>query len=820
MDASTKSQLARIEAQLNQNLATLAMDSLSNMLRRLPYDELALTKPDLEALINRFFHKRQRELRRILVERLEGAKRHSLAESFSDKPSTAPRSADNALGQRVIGEEQDPKRLEYSVRLNELRSRHIFQWSTAYRETITYMFKELRLALSAPGPEDAQLKTLSSLLEKHSTDIFQRGYDYITSTMSAATDVAVAKSISGLQRFLFLVIDAHSSAASDLRSKEDAVAIRAVASAMLCGILRGYGPVRLGPAVGWALLREYPTQWAHAMAFMTSTDLTSLLQSAPDNDLRTDLMELVVPSQLAIDRVIQALPPQASALPRVGKFGQYPPRFEVTLASSASTGRTSVRLTTFLGSPQREPSLIQEALAGGATAVVARIDNSLWQAEEHAWNAKVIDATKVGTIDDLVDNIAERVASIVGAAFANVRLYGAEPLAMSQNYASEFPLKDPIVRQFYLVHRHSVRQLLDTFVEGTGPHVWCSVRRSGKTTATIELSGDTSRSVVITQTMDQQPNQPDLNIFYKRIVKALEAGNPIQASFFQAAVDDCSLASSPVHLINARRVFIIDEYETLFGLLNAKAKQDDWVRYSVVQPLLSQMVAFSTSNLLVFLGQRPDAHAILMSQNQLSPLVRQDSFPLFEHINGSTTSEFARFLEKVLSGLGMSAGFIDSVYEETSGHPYLTVNLMIDFCDWLIASHRRTSGLRLEPADMDGFTRDRLNTAVLQRSAFYLTFQQMIADSLSEAIRAKEPWLHAVTLVIQRICKKHPRALSCSEPRYREIASDTARSINLSPGQLLQGATMANFLASQGGQVRPAIRILGRLAAVAVAEVN
>ena len=97
-------------------------------------------------------------------------------------------------------------------------------------------------------------------------------------------------------------------------------------------------------------------------------------------------------------------------------------------------------------------------------------------------------------------------------------------------------------------------------------------------------------------------------------------------------------------------------------------------------PCLSQMVAFSTSNLLVFLGQRPDAHAILMSQNQLSPLVRQDSFPLFEHTDGSTTSEFAQFLEKVLSGLSMSAGFINSVYAETSGHPYLTVNLMTDFC--------------------------------------------------------------------------------------------------------------------------------------------
>ena len=518
MDASTKSQLARIEAQLNQNLATLAMDSLGNMLRRLPYEELALATPDVDALINRFFPKRRRELRVILGERLDGASRvtrHSVAESFADKPSTtAPRPADNALGQRVIAEDQDSKRLEYSARLNELRDRHIFQWSTAYREIINYMFKELRLALSAPGPEDAQLKTLSSLLEEHSTNIFQRGYDHISSRLSAAPGVAVAKSISGLQRFLFLVIDAHSSAASDLRSKEDAVVIRAVSSAMLCGILRGYGPVRLGPAVGWALLREYSAQWAHAMAFMTSTDLMSLLELAPDNDFRADLMELVVPSQLAIDRVIQALPPQASALPRVGKFGQYPPRFEVTLRSS---GRTSVRLTTFLGAPQSEPSLIQEALVGGATAIVARIDDNLWQVEEHAWNAKVIDATKVGTLDDLVDNIAERVAAIVSAAIADVRLYGAEPQVMSQNFAREFPLQDPIVRQFYLVQRYSVRHLLDSVVEGTGPHVWCSVRRSGKTTATVELSGDTNRSVVINQTMDHQPSQPDLNIFCIRL---------------------------------------------------------------------------------------------------------------------------------------------------------------------------------------------------------------------------------------------------------------------------------------------------------------
>ena len=58
------------------------------------------------------------------------------------------------------------------------------------------------------------------------------------------------------------------------------------------------------------------------------------------------------------------------------------------------------------------------------------------------------------------------------------------------------------------------------------------------------------------------------------------------------------------------------------------------------------------------------------------------------------------------------------------------------------------------------------------------------------------------------------------ELRYREIAADAARLIGATPGQLLQSAKMANFLMDGAGQVRPAIRLLGRLAAVSAAEVN
>jgi hypothetical protein len=815
VNAATKSQLAEIDANLNRNLADQAMRNLIALVRRLSYEELTLAMPDVEALVARFLHKRQRELRSVLQSRLSAGVGTPTAVRDGAAQPRVGTSDHHAYDNRV-----GAKTSEYTARLNELRDRHIFQWSTSYRETVNYLFKDLT-ATTAAAQRTELSSALSALLENHSHDIFQRGFNYITGTLSAATDVAIAKSVSGLQRFLFLVIDSYSNAASAARSKDEALAVRAVSSGMLAGILKGYGRVRLGPAVGgWDLLQKYPSQWAHAIAFMTSSDLQRVLDVAPGCELKDDLLELVVPCQLAIDRMILALPPNAKALPRVGRFSQYPARFEVTLASPSVSGRATVRVITLLGEPQVEPLLIDETLASGATAVVARIGGELWQASEEAWTKRVIDATRVGSVDDLIDNVAERIGAVMGEALVEAPPSGVGPRVLSHNVAGDFPLRDPIVRQFYLVQRHSVRQLLNTFAEGTGTLVWCSVRRSGKTTATLELSGDTDRSVVVIQTMDHQPAQPDLNVFSARVLEALGTGKAIDAHFFEGVVSECALASSPAGLRGNRKVFIVDEYETLFGLLNAKAKQDDWSRFAVIQPLLSQMVAFSTSNLLIFLGQRPDAHAILMSQNQLSPLVRQDSFPLFEHLPGSTSTEFAQFVGRVLAEIGVSAGFIDSVYEETSGHPYLTVNMMVDLCDWLIANHRPASGLRLETDDMEAFTRDRLSPAVLQRSPYYATFQQMLADSLSEATRSAEPWLHAVTLVMQRICRQHPRALSCPEPKYREIAADAARLANAAPGQLLQAAKMANFLVNDVGHVKPAIRILGRLAAVSAAEVN
>lgn len=821
MQPFTQAALDAVDAYLNRNEATRAMERLVDLISQLPVDDLVLARPDIEKIIGRFYQKKQRDLRLLLDRRLalRDAGRGNL--DAGRQESSSSRRTATKPGRPISDERSvDSVRAEYARQLAELRDHHIFQWNGAYRETVGYLFKDLRSFGEVSGSASPYLAVAATALAAHTADIFQRGFNYITGTLAASPDIAVAKSIGGLQRFLFLVIDFYSSSVVKVGSKEEATHLRNVTSTMLFGVLSGYSRVQFGGKTGWNLLQVYPLQWAHSLPFVSSSDLHLLIECAPATDFTANLAEIVKPIAAAIDRAMQWLPHDQHCLPRIGRYGQFPPRLEVTLTSPTLAGAQE-KVVAFVAPPISHSGPLDDAISGGALLTLARVAPVLWQENEARWQGRVLEATRVGTIQDHELDLAERAFAILEKAFTPALRDSAEVLTFSRNVARDFPLRDPIVRRFYLVPRHSVQSLLDTFSHGTGAHVWCSVRRSGKTTATVDLAGDTERSVVVMQTMDHQPDKPDLNLFSTRVVAALEQGKSLSPQFFEEAVMECSLASSPVRLQQARKVFIIDEYETLFGLMAAVSKRDDWVRYAVVQPLLSQMVAFSTSNLLVFLGQRPDAHFILMSQNQLSPLVQQDSFPLFEHHESGTKTEFARFVGNVLTEqVPFAPAFVDAVFQETSGHPYLTVNVLVDFCDWLIANKRPAANLLLSADDFDAFSKERLTAAVLQRSPHYSTFQQMVADSLSESTREREPWLFAVTTILHRLGRQHPRALACSEPQYKELAADVAPLAGSSPGQLLLSARMANFLVMQGGQVKPAIRIFGRLAAVASAEVN
>ena len=154
---------------------------------------------------------------------------------------------------------------------------------------------------------------------------------------------------------------------------------------------------------------------------------------------------------------------------------------------------------------------------------------------------------------------------------------------------------------------------------------------------------------------------------------------------------------------------MLDEYETLFGRLNSAVMREPDLRYTVAQPLLNQMVTFTRDNRLVLLGQQPNAHFILMDQNQLSPYVEQDAFPLFEHDEGTTDGELAELVRKVLTErVHVEPEFLDGVVEETAGHPFLTVNMLVELGDWLIETERSVSSLTLDARDFERFRRQKL----------------------------------------------------------------------------------------------------------------
>ena len=109
----------------------------------------------------------------------------------------------------------------------------------------------------------------------------------------------------------------------------------------------------------------------------------------------------------------------------------------------------------------------------------------------------------------------------------------------------------------------------------------------------------TGDSVIIGQTCGAPPTE-NIAVFYKRVRDAVGAGRMVSDTFVEEVIAECA----PVEINDRRTVLIIDEYETLFGLLKNAVKDNGGLRYSVVQPILDQLVTFAKENLLVFPGQR------------------------------------------------------------------------------------------------------------------------------------------------------------------------------------------------------------------------
>lgn len=819
--------LGRIE-QLNRTVQPAVAESeFRALLTALPRAEISRYAGELRACLDGFFPKRRRALAEILSTALIEAVASPasalppppaltptaspvLARAVAPKPAPVrqrPFAADTAASR-----EATPARVpltyakdHLSDDLEDLAKRHIFQWATFYRDVLSRYFDTFLDALESGDKPTPWLNLMKASLSRHATDIFQRGYQYQLEHFPGRSHYAITKSLAGLQRFLDLPLEFYSARLPEAHHADGAGHLRQLCSAMVSGILIGYANSKLDQT-GGKVLPRFSGSWVHVLPFVTFDDLRELTGSLQPGVLLDGIHDSVLPFVRALDQLLTRHPASAP-LPALSQYSDGNRRLEVSLQLPPKA-LESRRIEVLCCMDERyvDRLLIEEAAGRAIGVVIAPLRADLRMelfAVERLFNIVVAtggssedpQAKLYALLEDLLYETSSTTAD----------------RTVDFNYvAAYFPLDSPFLTRYSHVYRTSVRKLMQSFERRNGARLWCSVRRSGKTTACASDLGSTSaQSVVVTQSCDSTGQMADGGMFYRRIQEAFDSGGRLPENFVTSAIAECMSAQS-----DARVVLVLDEYETLFGFLRTSMENNAALRYTLVQPLLNQLVAFTRDNLLIFVGQRPEAHWILTDQNQLSPVLRQDPFPLFTHGPAAgTTSEFHELVQKMMSShVGLDPDFVDLVFAETGGHPFLTGKLLVTFVNWLIANQRPAASLApVRPELFREFTNACMGHTSIAHNEQYEMFRRAASDHLSPSNRDKEPWLHAVYSVLRNLVLSSPDTFSLSHNEFVELAERTGDLVP--PEDLLSTASRANFLVFEDGIVRPRIPLLGRIAA-------
>lgn len=697
--------------------------------------------------------------------------------------------------------------VDFRHALDELRDRHIYQWSTFYRDTLEEYFSKFFTEFKQTSRNETGDAFLDPLAD-HSCQIFSRGYEYVRANLSH--DDAIQKSINGLSRFLELPLEFYSARSTSVFGYDSTFALRLLASAAVCGIIEGYAKVRFGQQGGEMILPRFQRTWLHYMAFLTPQHADRVIELLGSLELSDSLRTSVLPLLDVVQRFFDRTDEDYFPLPITGQFSWYQRRLDLTIrAPHDAESQRLIEANAFMDAKFVSPVDLNDAVGRQVSLIIAPLRPDVLKVvrTRKLLSELVVPSEKAPR--DLVANEAFRVWDDTIFALRSKRR-GSFPI--TYNFAREFPLRDQNKAQFFHVARTSVRDLLRTFERRNGARLWCSVRRSGKTTACFDLESAAGDSTIVPQTCGSTQTV-GARVFFDRVADALESGKRLPASFVSNVVSECA----PIEVKSRRVVLVIDEYETLFGLLKTKVNDKPSVQYSVVQPILDQLVAFSYENLLVLLGQQPDAHFILMEQNQLAPYVEQDAFPLFEHNVATTTGEFSELVRKIFAGrIDCASGFMDALFEETAGHPFLTVNVLGEFVDWLIEQQRPQVGLRVDEEDFEEFAATNLAKERLELSQDYEFFRNAAAEAMSERGYRSNPWLYTTYWILHLLSNKRGvHRFRSSIPDFRNLFKRIPVPANAGLptwSEMLRSASQANFLAQDERGVSVKIRTLGRIA--------
>lgn len=798
MNKPIEAVLAEAEELISRREINTAFDNLISLFQQCSQVDLKRLQGPITEIINKFLPKKRRKLDEAFSSRLGHGK-------ASEAPDRSPTSLNSApMVQEFITSLGD--------RFDELSEWHIFQWSTYYKDELRAISAETVELLRSNSDADAALEQVGNAIRSHSVEIFTKGFSFTMSQRWATPESATVKSLGGLRSFLELPVEIYADQSSRITEPKDCRALRRVTSRMLRGILLGFLDSSLGDTEPSELLVRTAKTWVHVLPLLELDDLSELGQSfnlegiAPllGRPLRLLVQELDHASGLSsVDAVVVT-----STAININDES-----IDVTLRPPADSSDTKpLEIAVLSGDgPSVKHQIEQRVKLGYIACVTPKPAASYWKGTFPTKEVK-----------DVVVAMPEQINHTVGFLLSRLRLRFYENTLVVQpsvplrtNIAERFPLENPTLLTFFRVDRPSVRALQTTLSTRTGVLLWCSVRRSGKTTGASDLANGIAERNAVFQRCEMTGGDKTSRMLFEEVCDALKKMEPLPRDFLRSIV----ARAAPMGGQQKRgSILIVDEYDRLFGRLRVAGRRNEDARHLIIQPLLDQFVEFATENLLILLGQQPNAHFIFMDQNQLSAYVQQEPYPLFSHEMGSRDSEFHELVRRTFQKtLNFDTSFVDSIYEETGGHPFLAINLLRDFVDFLIEKKIVPNDTHLTGELFGTYAARGLTLDAIGRSRHYHYFRAAASEALSGEGIEQSPWIHVAYELLRYLALNSAAGnIAMSLDAIREHVASTLADSHLSSytsNSFLASASESNFIELSNDLVTARIPLLARISA-------
>ncbi|MFJ3315565.1 hypothetical protein ACIPLR_09420 [Herbaspirillum huttiense] len=794
MNKTIEALLAEVEENLSRQRIQNAQELLKIILQQCSQVDLRRLHDPVLEIIDRFLPKRRRDLKEIFKIRL-GINEDVIPQPPASAPGKASKNFATSLDERF----------------DELRDWRIFQWSTYYKDELRSLTAETVQLLRTPIDPDEIFNLIGSVISRHAKEIFTHGFDYVMSQRGSTKDAAMVKSLGGVRSFLELPVEIYADESSRITEPKDCRTLRRITSRMLSGILTGFLDANFGGVDPVELLCRTAKTWIQILPLVELDDLEkinekiSLDSIAPllGRPLRLLAQELDHASKMSsIDAIVIT-----SVIVNINDE-----LLEVTLRPPADSSDTKpLELAILSGDGPSVKFLIEQRVKRGYIACVTpKSANFYWRGSFPTREVKEI----------LVEMPEEN--NGLGFLLTRLRLRFYENkivlktgVPLRTNIAERFPLESPKLLTFFRVERPSIRALHTTLSTRTGVLLWCSVRRSGKTIGVSELADGIAGRRAVFQRCELTGGEKASRMLFEQVSDKLEKMEPLPREFLRDVIAN----AAPMGLHQDRgSILIVDEYDRLFGLLRVFGRRNEDARQLIIQPLLDQFVEFATENLLILLGQQPNAHYIFMDQNQLSAYVQQEPYPLFSHEMTSHESEFHELVRRTFQNtLQFDTTFVDAIYEETGGHPFLAINLLRDFVDWLIARKVIPNLTTLTRELFLEYSAIGLTTTAIGKSRHYQYFKEAASEALSEDGITQGPWIYAAYKLLRQLAinsVSHQTLMNQSE--IEEFVASTLLHAKLSSyttHSFLASAAESNFIEFSEEQIKAKIPLLARISA-------